>query len=76
MGLGRGEKDTGVVTEKIRKWGRCKKCREMVSDPDNCGNCANRANPLSMSKTNVPDRRPVDYIPGSGHRIEPTNRDE
>lgn len=31
------------------KYKRCKRCKELVVDPDNCANCAN-ANPLSLSK--------------------------
>lgn len=30
-------------------WKRCKKCRELVRDPDNCDVCANR-DPLSASR--------------------------
>lgn len=36
------------------KYRRCKKCRELVSDPDNCANCANKASPLSMSRGRAP----------------------
>lgn len=30
------------------KYKRCKKCKELVTDPENCENCANR-NPLSLN---------------------------
>ena len=35
--------------KRARKYKRCKKCKELVIDPDNCANCAN-ANPLGMNK--------------------------
>lgn len=43
------------------KYRRCKKCRELVNDPDNCANCANR-NPLGFR---MPDR-------ATGKRGSPT----
>ena len=36
------------MTKGKSKYKRCKKCRELVIDPDNCANCANR-NPLSLT---------------------------
>jgi len=32
-----------------KKYARCKKCRELVSDPESCANCANK-NPLSLTQ--------------------------
>lgn len=34
------------------KYKRCKKCKELVIDPDNCANCAN-LNPLSLNRRNA-----------------------
>jgi len=36
------------MTKPKPKYHRCKKCRELVIDPINCANCANK-NPLSAS---------------------------
>jgi len=36
------------MTKRPTKYKRCKKCKELVSDPENCANCANR-NPLSAT---------------------------
>jgi len=36
------------MAKRKSKYKRCKKCRELVSDPDNCANCAN-LNPLSAT---------------------------
>ena len=30
------------MTKRKSKYKRCKKCKELVLDPDNCANCANR----------------------------------
>lgn len=30
------------MAKRKTKYRRCKKCRELVIDPDNCANCANR----------------------------------
>lgn len=32
-----------------KKYHRCKKCKQLVSDPNNCGSCANPKNPLSAT---------------------------
>lgn len=37
------------MTRRPTKYRRCKKCKELVTDPDNCANCANR-NPLAMPR--------------------------
>lgn len=34
---------------KQTKYRRCKVCKELVSDPENCANCAN-ANPLAITR--------------------------
>jgi len=39
----------------IKGYGRCKRCKELVRDPDNCANCQHR-NPLSLSLRD--ERRP------------------
>lgn len=31
----------------MSRYRRCKTCRELVVDPDNCANCANRCDDLS-----------------------------
>lgn len=58
---------------KIANYSRCRKCRELVRDPDNCENCARRAGPLSAT---IFDRevQPLDYIPGGVAR-RPTSTD-
>lgn len=50
------------MARKTAKYRRCKKCKELVLDPDNCANCANR-DPLSLS-----GRRNV----GGGKKGSPT----
>ena len=35
--------------KKQSKYRRCKKCKELVLDPDNCANCANH-DPLSLTR--------------------------
>jgi len=30
------------MVKRKTKYNRCKKCKELVIDPDNCANCANR----------------------------------
>jgi hypothetical protein len=42
------EKETAMATKTIRRHGRCKRCKELVLDPDNCANCSNM-NPLGLS---------------------------
>jgi hypothetical protein len=37
-----------MATKTIRRHGRCKRCKELVLDPDNCANCSNM-NPLGLS---------------------------
>ena len=37
-----------MMVKRKHPYKRCKKCKELVRDPDNCENCANR-NPLSLS---------------------------
>ena len=37
------------MTKRKSKYRRCKKCKQLVSDPENCGNCANPRNPLSAT---------------------------
>lgn len=44
-----------------QKYQRCKVCKELVSDADDCANCA-AANPLSLSRRSV----------GHGQRGRPT----
>lgn len=35
------------MTKKVKKYRRCKKCGELVVDPENCANCKHH-NPLSL----------------------------
>ena len=37
------------MAKRKTKYRRCKKCKELVIDPDNCAVCAN-ANPLSLNR--------------------------
>ncbi len=37
------------MAKRPSKYKRCKKCKELVIDPDNCANCEN-TNPLSASR--------------------------
>lgn len=37
------------MAKRKTKYRRCKKCKELVIDPDNCANCAN-TNPLSLNR--------------------------
>ena len=41
-----------MAAKTIRRHGRCKRCKELVLDPDNCANCAH-LNPLSISRRNL-----------------------
>lgn len=38
-----------MTKKRESKYKRCKRCKELVLDPDNCANCANR-DPLSLSR--------------------------
>lgn len=40
------------MTRRKSKYKRCKKCKELVIDPDNCANCENRRDPLSYGPRN------------------------
>jgi hypothetical protein len=42
------ESGADMMTKQKSKYKRCKKCKELVINPDNCANCAN-TNPLSLS---------------------------
>ncbi len=40
------------MAKRPTKYRRCKKCKELVIDPDDCANCANR-DPLRISRTRI-----------------------
>ena len=47
------------MAKRKTKYRRCKKCKELVIDPDNCANCANKDESYSrrtvgMGKKGVP----------------------
>lgn len=42
------------MSRRPTKYKRCKKCKELVSDPDDCANCAN-SDPLRITRRSVTD---------------------
>ena len=51
--------DCGVdlVKKKTAKYKRCKKCKELVIDAENCANCAAKSDPLRRQSASFPDGR-------------------
>jgi hypothetical protein len=57
------------MSKRPTKYRRCKKCKELVIDPEHCANCAN-ANPLSLTRRSISEglrgRPTLDVQEGNG----------